>query len=137
MMPFYKFSIFALVLLLILLSATLVFSESEQTNPSHTTTIGLGLPLIGTPTAGFSDITSEYTRGMRMNFGDQITELVPQSVSLDSSTAFSTKYSREPMIFSLYNTEMTRLSLSPLSEKFSFNPVTDIRNLEVLLQYKF
>jgi hypothetical protein len=136
-MSFNRFSIFFLVLLLIFLSATLVFAESEQPNQSHTTTLGPALPLIGTPMAGFSDITSEYSRGMKMDFGGRISSLPPRAVSPDSLTDFSNKYSREPMIFSFSYTEVTKFSISPLSEKFSFNPVTDIRNLEVLLQYKF
>jgi len=136
-MSYNRFPIFFLVLILIFLSEPLVFAESEQTNQSHTTTMGLALPLIGTPMAGFSDITSEFSRGMKMDFGSQISTLLPRVVSPDSPTDFSNKYSREPMIFSFSYTEVTRFSISPLSEKFSFNPVTDIRNLEVLLQYKF
>ena len=83
------------------------------------------------------DITSEYSQGMHVDFSGEITPPAPKEISLDSQPDFSTKYFREQLTLPFYDSKETKWCIAPLSDKFSFNQMTNIRNLEVLLQYKF
>jgi hypothetical protein len=139
MMSFNKLPLILLVLLLIMLSASLVFAETEQTNPSNTTTTGRLVPLTlnGTTVAGLSDITSDYSRGIRLNFGVQSAALAPGGIIPNLPSDPIKTSSHEPMIFSFYKSEATKLGVSPLSDRFNLNPIADLMNMEVMWQYKF
>ena len=137
MMSFNRLPIFLLVLLLTILSASLVFAEAEQTTEAYAATPGQILPLNSAPVAGLANITSEYAQGIRMDFGSQTLPLVAREISLDPRTDIPAPSSHEPFVFSFYQSNEARLGISPMTQRFSFNPITDIMNLEVLVQYKF
>jgi hypothetical protein len=132
---FNRFSIFFPVLLLIILSASFVFAAAEQ--KSYDNTAGQVCPAKGTPAEALVDITSEYSQGMHVDFSGQATAPAPREIALDSPTDFSSKYFRQQLTLPFYDSKETKWCLAPLSDNFSFNPMTDIRNLKVLLQYKF
>lgn len=135
MTSFKRFSIFFPVLLLIVLTASFVFAAAEQ--KSRDTTAVRACPASGTPAEVLVDITSEYSQGMHADFSGEITAQPPREISLDSPANFSTKYFREQLTLPFYDSKETKWCLAPLSDKFSFNQMTNIRNLEVLLQLKF
>ncbi len=138
-MSFIRFPIFFLVLLLIIFSASLGFAAADQSKQLYDTTAGLN----STPTAAWVDTTSEYTQGVHIDFGVETIVRAPQANSPDSPTDLATKYFHEHFTLPFYNRGETTWSIASLSDKFSSNPVTDFKNLtdiknfEVLLQFKF
>ncbi len=72
-----------------------------------------------------------------MDFRSETAARAPREIPPDSFTDFSAKYFHEQWALPFYDTNETKWCLAPLSDKFSFDPMTDIKNLEVLLQYKF
>jgi hypothetical protein len=123
------------VLLPIILSISPVFAETKQANPSPHNISGR----MANCTSGEAlvDITSEYSQGMHLDFRGKTPAHAPREIPPDSFTDFSAKYFHAPWTLPFYDTKETKWCLSPLSDKFSLDPMTDIRNLEVLLQYKF
>jgi hypothetical protein len=131
---FNRFPILLFVLLPIILSVTPVFAATELTNlSSHAT----GRMTNCTSAGALVDITSEYSQEMHWDFKSETIARTTREIPPDSFSDFSAKYFHEPWTLPFYNSKDTKWCLSPLSDKFSFDPMTDIRNLEVLLQYKF
>lgn len=131
-----RIPIFFPVILLIILSCPL-FAAAEQTSQSH----GIATQRIwaanGLPTSALLDITSEYSKGIHMDFKSETTATPPREILPDPSPLdFSKKYSGKLPAFTFYNSKETKWSFEPLSDKFSLNPLADIRNVEVFLQYK-
>jgi hypothetical protein len=134
-----RLPIFSLAFALVMFSASFAFAAAEQPAQTNNTAAGPN----DTSTASLVDITtSQYSQGMHIDFGVETTAAAPEN-SLDSPSDFSTKYIREHFTLPFYNGEATTWSLTSLADKFSSNPMTDvrnltdIRNLAVLMQFKF
>jgi hypothetical protein len=134
-MKFNRFPILLFVLLPIILSVSPVLSAAERTNPSLPTISGRTANC--TSTTALIDITSEYSQEMHWDFNSETIARATKKNPPDSFSDFSEKYFHEPWTLPFYDTKETKWCLSPLSDKFSFDPMTDIRNMEVLLQYRF
>jgi len=134
-----RFTVFSSVPLVIIFSASLVFAAADQSNQPHHTAAEIN----STSTATSVDTTSEYTQGVQINFGVQTIAPTHRESFLDTPTDLAAKYFHEPITLPFYNGGKTTWSIASLSDKFSSNPMTDIKNLtdirnvEVLIQFKF
>ena len=134
-MSFNRFLLLLPVLFLTILFAFPVFAEAEQ-GQSHDTAAGLTGTVNSAPV--LLDITSECSRGTNPDFkNEKIIPAAPREFSFDSSMAFSRKYFGSQPALTVYDTRRTSWCLESLSEKLILDPMANIRNLEVMLQYKF
>jgi hypothetical protein len=133
--PFNRISILFRVLFLICLSAGPAFAALDQTN--HSSSDVDAKARAEAPAPSLLDITHEYSRGVRLDFTCKTDSPSPRETLPDPSTGLFPKRFATPPAFTFYSTEQTAWSLSPLSDKFSLNPLDDIGNLEVLLRYSF
>jgi hypothetical protein len=129
---------FFLLLFLIVSYASLTLAAVDQTKKPQDAISERVWPTYGTPMAASIDISREHTKGILPDINGE-TRRAPLrgDAPLDGLMDFSQKYFRDNSTFTVFNGAETRWSLAPLSEKFNLNPMTDIRNLEVLLQLKF
>lgn len=125
------------ILFLFIFPASLVLAADDQTNTSQDAIAERVWPTHGTPLAALIDITTAYAKGKLTDIKGEDKAPVRGEAPLDGATDFSKKYFGERSTFTVFEGGETRWGLAPLSDKFSLNPMTDIMNLEVLLQYKF
>jgi hypothetical protein len=128
---------FFILLFLILSHTSLALAALVQTEEPQDAIAERVWPTHGAPMAASIDIAHEFAKEIfTVPDGEKRT---PQrgDAPLDGLTDFSQKYFKDTSTFTLFDSAETRWSLAPLSDKFNLNPMTDIRNLEVLLQRKF
>ncbi len=129
------------VLFLCMFYASLALAAVDQKSSSQNTNFPWVVPTNGSPVPALTDITTEYSKGMPADFGGKTNAAVRLLLaafpdpSIDPNPA--AEYFRDLSTFTFYDDKDTRWNLAPLSDKFTMNPLTDIRNVEVLLQYKY